>query len=93
MAILSIGDVMSLAAVIDTAVHNSKVARVMPETGDIVYGTARSIGDLEGNFLSDGSDVREAWLRVTSRSGWELFWSVKVLAEEQSRGEFAAYDW
>lgn len=97
MSKLTANEALSLAAVINTAIYGSKVARVAPKghyaEGDILQGTARSIGDANFNRLSSDTDVRDGFLRVTTRGGMEVAWPIRDLMDENARGEFAAYDW
>lgn len=86
-AILTIADAVDLAAIIGAAQRTAPVARLM-ESGDVIYGTARSIGDERGNFLHEDEDVRDGLLRVTSTMGWEHFWPVRDLMPEVRSGEF-----
>lgn len=91
-SILTMADLVALERIAHAAQTTAKVARATPD-GDILYGTARSIGDSRGNFLKPGRDVRGAYLRVTSRSGFERFWPVAELMPLVHSGEFAEYDW
>lgn len=74
--------------VLNTATHNSKVARAMDD-GRIVEGIARSVGYENGNF-AQGEDVRDLFLRVTStQTGFDYFWPVRDLMREARQGLFA----
>jgi hypothetical protein len=84
--ILSLSQLVNLSTVADAASRCAPVARLVD--GNVVYGTARSIGDTHGNFLGSDEDVREGYLRVTTTSGWEVFWPVAELAEEVACGLF-----
>ena len=95
---LSVSDVVALATITGAAASTARVARFMPEdsplAGSVVQGTARSVGDERGNFLGAGEDVRDAYLRVTTRGGMECFWPVRELMADVESGTFAAeYDW
>ena len=81
---MDIRTVINVAVVISAAQRNSRVARLMPVTGDIVYGTARRI-------TGDTSDALKANLEVTTVQGWEISWPVAELAEEVEVGEFVVY--
>lgn len=83
---VTISDVFALHAVVDAASRCAPVARLVGS--DVVYGTARSVGDQEGRFLASGEDVRGAYLRVTTSAGWEVFWPVAELAAEVPEGAF-----
>lgn len=81
--ILTIRDAVDLAAVIGACQHGSKV-RWLTESGDVMEGVARSIGNDSGGFLLPDQDVREAYLRISA--GMEIFWPMsKVLAMYRER--------
>lgn len=89
--VLTIPELVALWTVTDAAARTAPVARVIEDTnlrGDAVYGTARSVGDKQGNFLGPRDDVRNGHLRVTLRSGFEVFWPVSTLTEELKQGLF-----
>jgi hypothetical protein len=90
--ILNISDACDLAAIIHMAQGTQKVARLL-DSGDVVYGTARSIGTENGGFAGGGDDVRDAFLRVTLSGGFEAFWPVSDLLPLVRTGEFTTYDW
>lgn len=79
-------DVQGLALVFDAAARNAKVARAFG-TGEVIYGTARRVGDTYG--ANTDVDFRDRYLWVTTTGGFEVFWPVDVLAKEVLRGEFA----
>ena len=92
--ILNIGDVLALAEVIEAASQTAKVAYI-GIGGEVVYGTARHIvgnPDTVG-FIRSDQDIREAYLRVTLKTGFEAFPTVAYLADAHKRGEFSRYDW
>ena len=88
--ILTIPDLFALAAIGQAASGKDKVSRLVGD--DIIEGTARSIGDDRGSFLAAGSDVRDAFLRVTTLAGWEAFWPVADLVEEHKVGYFVTHN-
>ena len=95
--ILTKDDAMKIAAILDMAIHGRKIARIVPDDAPVaggltVYGVARHISDPDGRFWPSDKDVRDAYLHVTSRSGWELFWPIRELLK-QDEGTFVAYDW
>jgi hypothetical protein len=90
--VLTIGDANDLQTILRAAQQCAKVARAMGG-GDVVYGTARSIGTASGAFLTSDEDVREGFLRVTTQAGMEAFWPVRELMREAGTGEFALYEW
>jgi hypothetical protein len=95
METLTIADVIALGTVVDAASQSAKVAWVDPDTGDIRYGTARHIVVSPDNygFLPRDTDVRDGYLRVTTRSGFDVALSVRALITLVQAGEFSIYDW
>jgi hypothetical protein len=90
---LSPQDVLNLSKIIDAAYGSKKVARA-DDNGAVIYGIARHlVSNPETYVLSSSADVRDCWLRVTTRSGSEVVWPIRELAREISTGEFAQYDW
>jgi len=89
---LTLTDALAIAEIIRTAQTTAKVAR-MTDDGDVVYGTARHIGDDRGAFWPSTADVRDAYLRVTTQAGWEVFWPVRELMPQVAETTFTAYDW
>lgn len=85
---LTMADAVALGAVVGAARRNAYVGRLMPETGDVMHGTARSIGTADGAFTGPNDDVREMYLRVTTSAGWEAFWPVSDLMAEVNTGTF-----
>jgi hypothetical protein len=90
--VLSIDDANDLQTILTAAQRCAKVARAFGG-GEVIYGTARSIGTQAGAFLTSEDDVRNGYLRVTTQSGLEAFWPVRELMREAGSGEFALYDW
>lgn len=84
---LSIRDVESLHRLIDACGRTAKVARLRPDDS-IVYGHARYICNDSGYFLTKDQDVRNAYMRVTTRSGFEEFWPIAELMGEVHAGTF-----
>jgi hypothetical protein len=87
--ILTISDAVRLGIVCEAAERKYPVARVL-ESGLVVFGTARSIGDRDGNFATRTMDVRDCFLRVTTKSGLETYWPIAELMNEVNTGEFVA---
>lgn len=83
---LTIADAVALAGVIDWAIHNRTILW-LNDRNEVERGTARSIGDVNGNFLAQGEDVRDAFLRVTTASGWEWFVPMSDVLARNGRGE------
>lgn len=91
---LTTADVFNLSSVIDAACQSARVAIVPDDGHEPMFGTARSIGTYDGTGWSVKSDdVRDHYLRVTMRGGWEQWFPVANLAEKAGRGEFLIYDW
>jgi len=93
---LSLTQAGQLALLLDMVDKRAKVARAT-EDGNVLYGVARHfVRDPErAVFLGPDDDVRDAFLRVTMRSGYESFWRVSDLMPETAAGSarFMAYDW
>lgn len=69
-----------LGEVIRAAVETLPVARATVD-GDVIVGTARRIA-------GDTDDVLNARLQVTTRSGWEVNWTIKELVVDIADGTF-----
>lgn len=79
---LSMPVVNALAALVGAAQRGARIARAfVDQPSSVVYGTARSIGDVNGNHMGPRDDVRDCYLRVTTVNGWEAFWLVSELVE------------
>ncbi len=86
-------DTNNIAHLLHAAQGGWKVARLI--NGDVITGTARHfVKDPDSAaFLSGTDDVRDAYLRVTTTQGMEVFWPISDLAPEVGSGEFVApYD-
>lgn len=70
--ILTVGEAVNLATIIGWAQGNLRLSW-LDDRGDVAEGTARSIGDEQGNFLNGTDDVRDGFLRITTASGFEWF--------------------
>ena len=82
---LTMHDLTCLQIVAGAAERCAKV-RWLNESGDILDGVARSIGDEQGNFLRSDEDVRDGYLRISST--FEYFLPVTEVMEMVSRGAF-----
>ena len=92
---LTLAYTLALAEIVRAAQTTAKVARAN-HNGSVAYGTARSIGqDADHGFLFLGKDedIRDAYLRVTTREGFEVAWPVVALMSEAEFGLFCLYDW
>lgn len=94
---LTITDATSLGMVMEAAQGGRKVARTTDGGETVIYGIARHIVRSETNhgFLAGDPDfdVRDACLRVTSKSGFDHFWPIRDLMGDVRTGSFAVYDW
>jgi hypothetical protein len=90
--VLSIHDAHAIGRIIEACWSGRKVSRLMEESGDIIEGVARSIGDDRGNFLASGEDVREGKLRVTTTMGWEVFWPMRELIADHQQATFIIHE-
>ena len=90
---LTISTALAIAEVLRAAQTEGKVYLVRTGEGGPLYGHARSVGDDRGNFLRADRDVREAYLRVTTRGGWDVFVPMAEVIEAAEEGRFGRYDW
>lgn len=86
---LTVHDTINLSTVVNAAIHGQRIARLV-EGGHVVYGVARSIGDEHGNFARSSEDIRDCYLRVTTSTGFEVFWPVSELMQDVSTFTFIA---
>ena len=82
---LNVDQAVALGAVVNAVQRKAKVARLI-ENGDVVIGTARSVGDINGAYAASHEDVRDCYLRVTAVAGFECFWPIRQLIEDYSTG-------
>lgn len=87
---LTVAEVLRLGVIVQAANESQRVNRL--DGDEIICGTARAIvRDSEhAYFATEKDDVRDCFLWVTTRSGFEAFWSVRELVENVARGEFSA---
>ena len=76
---LTIHEAHQLGRILDLVQRGARVVWLDPDvTGNEPQtGTARSIGDENGNFITGSDDVRDAFLRITTSRGFELFMPIK----------------
>jgi hypothetical protein len=86
---LTMHDLVALETVARAAQTNAKVRWLSANLGEILEGTARSIGDERGMFLAGDDDVRDGYLRITSTGGFDYFLPVAKLVELVHEGGFA----
>lgn len=84
---LTVSDLVALAAIVDAVQRNARVGWLMPN-GDVATGTVRSLGDERGGFIGSGEDVRDAFVRITTSSGWEVFAPIAKVAEQYAKSAF-----
>lgn len=70
--VLNMRDLTTLAMVAECAQQNRRVRFLASNSGNVVEGVARSIGDEQGNFLREDEDVRDGFLRISSTMEWFL---------------------
>lgn len=78
---------LALAKIIGWARDTAKIAWVTDDNRTI-FGHARYL-----TYDSNAQDVRDAQLRITTRSGMELFVPVAQLLHDYFAGSFVQYDW
>jgi hypothetical protein len=88
---LSVHDTVLLCEIVHAAQGCNKIARLID--GYVIYGTARAVSDVNGNFLPPTVDIRDGYLRVTTQGGMEAFWPVSELMAQVATAEFCRYDW
>lgn len=89
--VLSVSDAIAIGTILDYTIRCAKVAYMMDE--EVIWGTARSVGDESGNLTPEGTDVRDCYMRITTQMGWEMFVPMKKLIPAYHEGTFTAYDW
>lgn len=92
---LTVSDAIALSDVLSAAQQSCKVAW-LDDQGEVRYGTARSLvrSEVDFTFTDRGQDVRDTYLWVTTREGFEVALSVRELMSKVPDGAFVApYDW
>ena len=91
---ITIPDVINLNTIVSVASESAKVAWA-DEDCVIHHGTARHIVKSPDNFgfLNRDEDIRDGYLRVTMRSGFERALKVSELMPKVADGTFLKYDW
>ena len=91
--ILTISQVGQLSTILDAASRSAKVRWLDTDNETIREGTARHIvrGEhpTEWVFLNKDTDVRDAFLRITTTTGWDMAVPVRRLMHLVSQGGFA----
>jgi hypothetical protein len=88
--VLNVRDAVALGQIVSCMKGRGQVARLVD--GNVLVGTARSVGDENGNFAAQLDDVRDCYLRVTLRSGFEAFWPVSELVQEMGSYFVVGYE-
>ena len=89
---LTVPEVWQLHTVLDAASRGAKVRWISHVDGEtILSGTARHIvkGAEDWGFIGGDQDVRDAFLRITSVTGWDHAVPVRYLMELVRAGGFA----
>lgn len=89
---LTIRDLVALGTILRAAQGVERVTRLVEDgnaAGLLIHGTARSIGTADGYLIRPNEDVRDAYLRVTTDAGLEVFWLVRDLMPAVEAGTFA----
>jgi hypothetical protein len=89
---LTVRDAVALATILEAAQTNARVRWVDDNHPDGVNeGTARHLvkDSRTAGFLGANDDVRDAYLRVTTVSGWEAWLPVADLIDMVSETTFA----
>jgi hypothetical protein len=91
---LTIADVTALNELIVATTTTAKVALVTDD-GSTLYGIARAITPASGsgNHIDRQTDLRDGWVWITTRTGFEVWHTVASLMEKYHDGEFRIYDW
>ena len=71
----TLSDAVTVGIIADMAQKN-KVVSWLPKRGPVVAGTARCVGTEYGCAAAEGTDVREQFLRITTKMGLEHFMSI-----------------
>ncbi len=79
--VLTMREVEQLADVVTAVRRSRRVAWTLNGSGDVITGTARSVGDERGNFAGPDDDVRDCWMRITTDIGMEVFMPVSEVLD------------
>lgn len=69
---LTLRDACDIADVVNACQRTARVAW-LTDHNDRMEGTMRSVGDERGNFLRADDEVRDAFVRITTSMGMEVF--------------------
>ncbi len=79
--LLSLHEQIKLGRIVERGQQGGQVT-FLHDDGRTDQGTARSVGDENGYFLRSDDDVRDAYLRITMRSGLERFEKMSDLVDQ-----------
>lgn len=89
MSVLTINEVVTIAAILRAAQENQPVAFVA-DNGQVLDSTARAICACEGGgFLGGKEEVRDGYLWVTTASGFERWIPMREVIERVADGTIA----
>jgi len=89
--VLTLPQAIQLSTVVEATMGTARV-RYLSDSGDVISGTARSIGDLFGNFARRTDDVRDCYLRITTDHGFDTYIKVSDLMEMVAATTFVLGD-
>lgn len=91
--ILTVPQIGQLSTILDAAAHGSKVRWLDTDNETIREGIARHVvrgaQPTEWFFLDKDCDVRDAFLRITTTTGWDMAVPIRRLMQLVSEGGFA----
>ena len=93
-AVLNYSTASVIGDIIEIAQTGAKVSWVTDD-GDIIDGIARHLVKDPDNavFLGSKDDVRDSYLRVTTKNGWEAFLPVAELITKVLDNTFLQHNW
>lgn len=91
--ILTAADAFALHTVLDST-RTVKIAYARTDHDEVLYGTARClVGGPDLGPRDVHGDVRDAWLRITTRTGLETAFPVRELMVAARENRFCHYNW
>jgi len=87
----TISETVTIEVIMKAVTRKCVVLRYLNATQSIVRGTARHLvnGPDDFNFFDPRADVRDAYLRVTLDTGFDVAWLVSDLMHDIGSGDFA----
>lgn len=90
---LTLRDTVTLATIIEACQHNAFVRWQPAKAGGLLLeGTLRCVGDENGCALRADEDVRDAYVRITTTGGMEVFMPIVEAVNLHRSGLFAIGD-